>query len=130
MESAGKSGNKKKKQAAYGLGKSGEEAACLYLKRKKYKILKTGFRFHRAEIDIIATDKKNLVFIEVKTRMDKRYGSPEESVNPQKQKQMKKIAEAFLALNNIEDTPCRFDVISIAGHPKTGYSLVHFKDAF
>jgi len=121
---------KRKKQAAYGLGKSGEEAACIYLKRKKYKILKTGYRFHRSEIDIIATDKKNLVFIEVKTRMDTRYGSPEESVNPAKQKKLKKIAEVFLTVNNIEDIPCRFDVISISGNPETGYSLVHFKDAF
>lgn len=118
------------KYEPYLLGKSGEEVALRYLKRKKYKIVEKGFRLFRGEIDIIAYDKKTLVFIEVKTRRSRDFGSPEESVTPSKQKQIIKIAQGFLAINKIREVECRFDVISLIKTEKNEYLVRHIKNAF
>lgn len=114
----------------YDLGKAGEEVALKYLKRKKFKIIKKGFRLYKGEIDVIAYDRKTLVFIEVKTRRSRSFGLPEESVTTAKQRQIKKIAQGFMAFNNLENVECRFDVISLIFNKRNGYFIRHFKDAF
>lgn len=114
----------------YDLGKAGEEVALKYLKRKKFKIIKKGFRLYKGEIDVIAYDRKTLVFIEVKTRRSRNFGLPEESVTTAKQRQIKKIAQGFMAFNNLENVECRFDVISLILKKNDGYFICHFKDAF
>jgi len=114
----------------YDLGKAGEEVALKYLKRKKFKIIKKGFRLYKGEIDVIAYDRKTLVFVEVKTRRSSSFGLPEESVTTAKQRQIKKIAQGFMAFNNLENVECRFDVISLIFNKSDGYSIRHFKDAF
>jgi putative endonuclease len=119
-----------KKQTPYDLGKSGEKIALNYLIDNKYKVIARGFRLFRGEIDIIANDQKTLVFVEVKTRRSTDYGSPEESVTPSKQRQIRKIAQGFLVKNNLQDVECRFDVISLSFDEKEGYSIRHIKDAF
>ncbi|MFW6134934.1 MAG: YraN family protein [Elusimicrobiota bacterium] len=120
----------KEERNHYTLGRKGEDIAVKYLKKKKYKILTQGFRFLRGEIDIIAYDRDTLVFIEVKTRRNKEYGLPEESVTPKKQNQIKKIALGFLMKYNLENTDCRFDVISLLLDKEKKPSLRHIKDAF
>jgi len=122
--------NVKNKQRPYDLGKSGEEIALHYLEDKKYKIIARGFRLFRGEIDIIAFDRKTLVFVEVKTRKSRDFGLPEESVTPSKQRQIRKIAQGFLAKNNFQDVECRFDVISLSFNENKGYSVRHIKNAF
>lgn len=112
------------------LGQSGEEVALRYLRSKKYKIVEKGFRMFRGEIDIIAYDKKTLVFIEVKTRTKSDFGRPEESVNPSKQQQIRKIAQGYLDLSQIRDTACRFDVIALTKTDQDEYTLHHIKNAF
>lgn len=112
------------------LGKSGEEVALRYLKNKKYKIVEKGFRLFRGEIDIIAYDKKTLVFIEVKTRTRSDFGLPEESVTPSKQRQIRKIAQGYIDFHKIRDSGCRFDVIALLKTDKGAYSLRHIKNAF
>lgn len=118
------------KQSPYALGKSGEKIALHYLRDKKYKIIAKSFRLFRGEIDIIALDRKTLVFVEVKTRKSRDFGLPEESVIPSKQKQIKKIAQGFLAKNNLQDVECRFDVISLFFDENEGCSIHHIKNAF
>lgn len=58
----------------------GEDAACVYLQKKGYKVIERNFRKGYGEIDIIATHKNVLVFIEVKTRSSSKYGTPFESI--------------------------------------------------
>ncbi len=118
------------KQTPHDLGKLGEKTALNYLIDNKYKIVTRGFRLFRGEIDIIAYDQKTLVFVEVKARRSTDYGFPEESVTPSKQRQIRKIAEGFMAKNSLQDLECRFDVISLSFDEKEGYSIRHFKDAF
>lgn len=116
--------------APYELGKLGEQFAVNYLKKEKYKIVKKKFRLFRGDIDIIAYDRNVLVFIEVKTRRGSRFGFPEESVNPSKQKQIKKIAQGFISMNRLEEKECRFDILALNYNENTGFRVTHFKDAF
>lgn len=118
------------RSTAQALGKSGEEAAVRYLKSKKFRIIERNFRFLRGEIDVIAYERKTLVFVEVKARKSKEFGPPEEAVTPSKQRQIKRVAQGFLAQNNLQDTECRFDVLSLSFNEKNGYQINHFKDAF
>jgi putative endonuclease len=114
----------------YQLGQMGEKTALKYLKRNKFEIVKKGFRLYRGEIDLIARDGETLVFVEVKSRSEGALGLPEESVDIRKQRQIRKIAEGYLVLNDIDNVECRFDVISIVFDEKGSFSLAHYKDAF
>ena len=109
---------------------AGEEIAQNHLQKEHFRIVEKRFRLYRGEIDLIAYDKETLVFIEVKTRGPGALGLPEESVNLPKQRQIRKIAEGYLALNKIDDVECRFDVISLVFDENRDYSLTHYKDAF
>ena len=112
------------------LGQTGEAIALNYLRRQKYAIAETRFRFLRGEIDIIARDRDTLVFIEVKMRRSCAFGKPEESVTPVKQQQIRKVAEGYLLTHRLERAACRFDVIAIRPDGRAGYVLRHFKNAF
>ena len=112
------------------LGRSGEEAAVVYLQKKKFKVVGRGFRFQKGEIDIIAYDGDVLVFIEVKTRRSFDFGPPEESVTPIKQRQIRRLAEAYLMLNGLGDIPCRFDILALLSDGPQGYRVHHITDAF
>ena len=110
------------------LGIKGENIAVQYLLKNGYRIIEQNWRFHHKEIDIIAADESDIVFIEVKTRADERYGSPEEAVDNKKQEFLIEAAEEYVILNNIENN-IRFDVISIILKP--GFQSVnHIKNAF
>jgi putative endonuclease len=112
------------------LGKMGEEISQKYLQKKKFRIVAKGYRLYRGEIDLIAYDRNTLVFVEVKTRSRETLGLPEESVNIRKQRQIRKIAEGYLALNSLDEVECRFDVISLIFDENGSYTISHFKDAF
>lgn len=120
----------KSQHTPHALGKSGEKIALRYLEDKKYRILARNFRLFRGEIDIIALDRKTLVFVEVKTRKSTDFGMPEESVTPSKQEQIRKIAQGFLTKNNLNETECRFDVISLIFDEGKGFSIRHIQNAF
>lgn len=113
-------------------GKEGEEIAIRLLEEKSYEILETNYRFgNRGEIDIIAKDPDGyLVFTEVKMRHNLNYGEPEYAITLSKQKQIKRLAEAYLFEKELEECPCRFDVISIMQLPGEDADVIHYTDAF
>ena len=113
------------------LGRRGEETAVRYLSKEGYCLVERGYRFSRGEIDIIAYDGPTLVFVEVKTRTDPDRGFPEEAVTPAKRRQIRRVALGYLLEHKeLDDPPCRFDVIAVEffadGHPL----VRHFRDAF
>ena len=113
------------------LGKAGEKLACEYLKKFDFSILNQNWRSGRfGEIDIIAhdNDSKELVFIEVKTRVTNTEDA-KELVTKKKQKQLYKLANSYLYLHKREKQSCRFDVIAIKINEK-GKALEHIKNAF
>ncbi|MFA6350465.1 MAG: YraN family protein [Candidatus Omnitrophota bacterium] len=95
------------------LGKAGEELAGEFLKKLGYRILFKNYRSPQGEIDIVARDKDTVCFIEVKTRTNKEFGFPQESVTRQKQKKLELLATAFLKEKNLLDKRARFDVVSV-----------------
>jgi len=114
------------------LGASGELIAKNFLSAKKYKFVKNNYRFERAEIDLIFEDeeKKLLLFIEVKTRRNKKFGEPEESVTITKQNQIKKAAMGFVFENNkYTDYDLRIDIVSIFFKERK-FEINHIENAF
>ncbi len=95
------------------LGKTGETIASNFLEKNGYTILAKNYRRKFGEIDIIARERDYLVFIEVKTRATASHGHPLEAVTFKKQKQISKVAQCYLAENNLFDTAARFDVVSV-----------------
>lgn len=108
------------------IGKEGENIATKYLESRNYKIIERNFMCRQGEIDIIALDKDELVFIEVKTRTSVQYGAPVEAVTNIKQKHMKKAIEYYLYKNFIQDRCIRLDVIEIY-LCKNKYRVNHIK---
>ena len=110
------------------LGKKGETLAAEYLSAKGFHILARNFRAGKAEIDIIALDKKILAVIEVKTRQTRYFGEPQEWVTPAKQRNLVKAANAFVKYRNFSGE-VRFDVVSVI-IGKQGAEIRHIPDAF
>jgi putative endonuclease len=113
-----------------GLGRSGEEIAVRYLQHRRWIVLERGFRMLRGEIDIIARDKGTLVFLEVKTRRGLGFGPPAAAVTPFKQRQIRRIAQAYLSRKGLAGAYCRFDVIALVVDGEGSVRLEHVKDAF
>lgn len=105
------------------LGKQGEKAALKYLKKNKYKILERNYSCNFGEADIIARDKDDIVFIEVKTRTSIYYGTPAEAVTPKRQENYRRIAASYL--HDVDKYPIRFDIIEILDG-----EISHIKNAF
>lgn len=97
------------------IGSWGENLACKYLEENNYEVIERNFLCRQGEIDIIAKDitKNELVFIEVKTRSNFKYGNPAEAVNNQKQKHMMQAIKYYIYKNHIEDIPIRIDVVEV-----------------
>jgi len=107
-------------------GKEGENLAAQFLEKKGYSILERNYRFERGEIDLVAKEGQELVFVEVKSRHSQEYGAPEESVTPAKEAQLKKVAEGYLYEHNIENQSCRFDIVTITyQHGTPVLRLIH-----
>ncbi|MBV9121129.1 MAG: YraN family protein [Chloroflexi bacterium] len=93
-------------------GKQGEDRAVKHLKRLGYKILERNWRTNEGELDIVASEREELVFVEVRTLATERYGTPEESVGARKQRQLTNLATAYIQKRRHEG-PWRIDVIAI-----------------
>ena len=95
------------------LGKLGERLARDTIKRKGYRILETNFRCRSGEIDIVAQQKDCLVFVEVRTKSNLNFGSPEESITAIKKQRL--VSSAFTYIETHQDLPSlwRIDVVAI-----------------
>ena len=113
------------------IGKIGESLAVAHLEARGCRILAQNYRAGRGEIDLIVQDGQFIVFVEVKTRRSLKFGVPQAAVTKQKQRQISKIALAYLRSKNLWDSPCRFDVIGIhLSHQSELLRLEHIESAF
>ena len=95
-------------------GKDSESIAVRYLKKNGYKILAQNYRNKIGEIDIIAKDKKTLVFVEVKATRTDSFGSPKWAVTPKKQRKISMVALYYLKATKQNKVKARFDVVAIS----------------
>ena len=139
----GPSGNRKSKivnrKSNELLGRWGEKRCEKFLKRKGLKTLTRNFYCKTGEIDLIMVDTDGtLVFVEVKTRSNEDFSPSsllghlpaESAVTKAKKTRMLRTARYFLATNDIEDRPFRFDVVTIVLGEKGPAQLRHYENAF
>lgn len=114
------------------IGILGEQEAAKILNKKGYRIIETNWRMGHLEVDLIAENKKDIVFVEVKARTTT-FGNkmPEEYVDLLKRKRIIAAANAYIKYRQIEKNP-RFDIIGILVDAQTNnitYSN-HLENAF
>ena len=101
------------RQEAAAIGRMGEEKVAEYLRRHGYIILKRNWRNSRfGEIDIIAENRENIVFVEVKTRTNISVASGIDAVDARKMPRIRSAAEVFMQRLNT-DLPPRIDVAEV-----------------
>jgi len=96
-----------------GAGQRGEQQAARYLEAKGWRILERNYSVPYGEIDIVAADKKTLVFVEVKTRAYAAYGGPLAAVTSAKQKKIALAAQMYLKAHGVKFDSIRFDVVCV-----------------
>lgn len=114
------------------LGAWGETLAVQYLQKKRYRLVAAGYRCKYGEIDLIVSNRKYLVFVEVKLRKSNNFAQAMEYVDYYKQQKLRTTASLYLSQFPTELQP-RFDVIEIYApdgmdtkHPE----IHHLEDAF
>lgn len=94
------------------LGRQGEDLAVDFLREKGLQILDRNWKLGDLEIDIVAKQADEVVFIEVKTRSSLTWGNPEDAVDELRKRRMTAAANAYLKFKRL-DNPFRFDIIAI-----------------
>lgn len=113
------------------LGPKGELAAERFLLKQGYWIIERGFGEKVGEIDLIVSDGRAIIFVEVKSRTSDVAGDPTEAVDLEKQRHITQTARLFIVKNRLEETPVRFDVISILWPDlKKPPAIKHYQNAF
>jgi len=101
------------------VGERGEMIAWDYLKKQGYEIVEKNYRCSLGEMDVVAKEKGQLVFVEIKTRRTDRFGLPEEAVHLAKQKKLIRLTHWYLKETHQEEKAVRFDVLAIR-YPEKG----------
>lgn len=106
--------NDRPRASRHNLGAFGEAAAAAHLARHGYTIREQNWHCAAGELDLVAQQAEQLVFVEVRTRRGSAYGTPEESVTPAKQQRLVALAYAYLDAHNLPaESPWRIDVIAL-----------------
>jgi putative endonuclease len=103
-----------------------ERRAAWHYRLRGYRILGTNVWAAGNEVDVVARRGRRLVFCEVKEKTGTRYGDPAEMVDAEKQRRVRRAAEAWLARHaELADLEVRFDVVAVGPD-----GLVCLADAF
>lgn len=113
------------------MGERGEAAAAKFLRRSGYRIVARRYRMFPEEIDIVAVDRRTVVFVEVKTRASTDAGSPEEAVSEEKQRRLTRAAVTFLRRHDLLKVPSRFDVVAVTWPADSNRPVIrHIQNSF
>lgn len=93
-------------------GKKGEAEAEKHLRRKGFSILEKNYKNRHAEIDIIAKQREEIIFVEVRSTSTENFGTPEETIKSKKLEKIKKNVLAYITFKDIKNS-YRIDLISI-----------------
>jgi putative endonuclease len=118
-------------RASDGVGAYGERRAAEYLTSEAgMHVLDRNWRCPDGEVDIIARDGADLVFVEVKTRRGDGFGPPAEAVVAEKRRRLRRLAARWLADRSISPREVRFDVVSVVRPPRGPARIDHLRGAF
>lgn len=95
------------------LGRIGENIIADYITKLGYKVVERNFECNQGEIDIVAKDKEELVFIEVKTRTDISYGEASEAVTNTKKRHLINSIKYYIYKQKLENQLIRIDVAEV-----------------
>jgi putative endonuclease len=112
------------------LGERGEMAGWKYLLDQGYKILEKNFRCPLGEIDVIAEKDKRILFVEIKTRSDSRFGTPQEAVTAAKQARLVRLAEWYLQDRKKQNASVSFEVLAVSWDGARSPAFQLIRDAF
>ncbi len=111
-------------------GVKAELFALEYLESRGLRLLEKNFRSPYGEIDLILQDMEVLVFVEVRYRDTDQYGDGAESITQTKRNRIIRTAKHFLAVRTLDDSICRFDVVSASSSGIQKMQINWIKDAF
>ncbi len=112
------------------LGQWGEDQAVEFLRQQGLTILARNYRTPVGEIDIIARNRQELLFVEVKTRRGAGFGLPQEAVGPRKQQQIIRTAQWYLQREKTGKLQPRFDVVAILCQSDNTAEIQYLPNAF
>ncbi len=95
------------------IGLRGEQEAIRYLRKRGYKIVAHRERILRGDIDIVALDKRTVVFIEVRSKTTTERGHPTETIDTRKKQRICTLANAYIKRHRLEDYSFRLDVVTV-----------------
>jgi len=95
------------------IGLRGEQEAIRYLRKRGYKIIAHRERILRGDIDIVALDKRTVVFIEVRSKTTTERGHPTETIDTRKKQRICTLANAYIKRHRLEDYSFRLDVVTV-----------------
>ncbi|MBI4336231.1 MAG: YraN family protein [Chloroflexi bacterium] len=110
------------------LGKAGEAAACSYLVAHGWQVVERNYRCPWGEVDIVAQDGDTLVFVEVRTRQSKTFGTPQESVTAAKRQHLVAAAQHYLQERGL-NTHWRIDLLAVFAHQGRVSRVLHIPNA-
>jgi putative endonuclease len=97
-----------------GTGRAGKAAARAYVvEQLGYSITETNFRTREGEIDIVAADDGMIVFIEVKTRTNRKFGAGVEQISNTKAERLQATAQRYLSQHDLDNADWRIDLLSV-----------------
>ncbi|MDH7602616.1 MAG: YraN family protein [Armatimonadota bacterium] len=113
------------------IGRSAEIAAAAELGKRGYRIIASNYRRKTGEIDFIAEEDGQLVFIEVRCKRTGAFGSPAESITPAKQARLAATAQCYLDEHDVKEVECRFDIVEVVQNDEGGLLVKDIiRDAF
>lgn len=113
------------------LGRFGEWTALALLLAKGYRPRHRNWRAPGGELDIVVQQRREIVFVEVKTRSSALFGGAGAAVDWKKQRALVRVSSAYLSRFDLWDHPCRFDVVTIEKRSRFPFwTIRHFKNAF
>ena len=112
------------------VGRFGEDVAAAHLEAAGLRIVERNWRCREGELDIVAREHSDLVFVEVKTRSSLAFGSPAEAVSRTKAARLRRLALRWLQEHRDLDqfwAAVRFDVVSVVRHQTLGVQVQHLR---
>ncbi len=111
-------------------GRAAEAVAAKWLEKQGYEILERNFTVRQGEVDLIVANDSVLAFVEVRSRADSNFGTPESTIGPRKIRRIVLAARFWLARNGDMGRDLRFDVLAIDGPPDEPREVRHLPGAF